>query len=46
MIAPSGMFMVHDALTITVGNQADHLAAAALLGKVSDTGLARRSGGR
>lgn len=36
VMAPGAMIMIHDALTWTAGNEADHLAAAALLGKVSD----------
>lgn len=37
VVAPGGMIFVHDALTVTVGNEADHLATAALLSTVSDS---------
>jgi ATP-dependent protease ClpP protease subunit len=36
VMTSTSMFMLHDALTMTYGNEAEHLASAALLGKVSD----------
>ena len=35
VMASSSMIMVHDALTCTIGDEADHLAVAALLGQAS-----------
>ena len=47
VMAEGAMLMVHDPATITLGNEADHLKAAGVLGKLSDTYAAlyaRRSG--
>lgn len=36
VMAPNAMIMIHDAWSMTIGDEADHLAAAAVLGQVSD----------
>jgi ATP-dependent protease ClpP protease subunit len=48
VMAPGAMLMLHDALTMTYGNEADHLKTAELLGQSSDViaGIyAARAGG-
>jgi ATP-dependent protease ClpP protease subunit len=48
VMAPMATMMVHDGLCLTIGNEADHLLSAELLGKLSDTiaaSYARRTGG-
>lgn len=47
-VTPAATLMIHDGQGITVGDEADHLDAAAILGKLSDTIAdiyARRAGG-
>lgn len=48
VMEPAATMMIHDGLGSTLGNEADHLKSAAILGKLSDTiasVYARRAGG-
>lgn len=44
MASPESYMMIHDPMTITFGNEADHLASAGLLGSMADTMAAAYAG--
>jgi ATP-dependent protease ClpP protease subunit len=48
LVSPGSMVMIHDALCMTIGNEADHLESARLLAKTSDSvaGIYATGGGK